>query len=137
MLVGNNDNEGGLWDALFGGALPPEQVAVFNNLFTCGSASAAAVRFQNSVKSWRYRYYGVWPNLAISEDAGAYHSSEIPQIFGNAARLSGVADTPEENIVGDTMRHAWAEFAKDPDNGLVTLGWPVYDPAGKFCFTIV
>ena len=24
---------------------------------------------------------------------------------------------------------AWATFAKDPQNGLKKLGWPVYDPA--------
>jgi carboxylesterase type B len=38
-------------------------------------------------------------------------------------------DTPEEAKLSLNIRHAWAEFAKDPENGLKKLGWPVYDPA--------
>jgi hypothetical protein len=32
--------------------------------------------------------------------------------------------------MADTM-HAWATFAKDPQKGLISLGWPVYDENSK------
>lgn len=35
--------------------------------------------------------------------------------------------------MGAFMRNAWAEFARDPEDGLANLGWPKYDPDGKSC----
>ena len=77
----------------------------------------------------RYRYYGVFPNQEISPKAGAYHSSEIPLLFGTTEDTG--KDTPSETKLARNMRHAWAEFAKDPVNGLVKLGWPVYNQNGE------
>lgn len=52
-------------------------------------------------------------------------------MFGTASWLTGIQDTPEQASMGAFMRNAWAEFARDPEDGLANLGWPKYDPDGK------
>jgi cholinesterase len=104
---------------------------MMNLQFTCPAANAALVRRLNNVEVYRYRYFGVWPNLEISSDAGAFHSAEVPLIFGNAALITGIADTPAQSELGKLMRNAWASFAKDPELALSMLGWPIYNPKGR------
>jgi carboxylesterase type B len=77
----------------------------------------------------RYRYQGVFPNQEITPKTGAYHSSEIPLLFATSDDTG--KDTVQEAKLAKNMQHAWAEFAKDPENGLVKLGWPVYEQNGK------
>ncbi|QDS74501.1 hypothetical protein FKW77_007054 [Venturia effusa] len=99
-----------------------------DSLMSCGSATAAAVRIKNNVPAWRYRYHGDFNNTSLGPGTGAYHSSDIPAVFGTTElRTGNVKDTPEEaQVIKETM-HAWASFAKDPVKGLSGLGWPVYD----------
>lgn len=66
ILVGNNNNEAGLFNAIAGGQIPPAAQAAINADFTCPAGDAARYRTLNGVKAWRYRYFGVWPNLLIS-----------------------------------------------------------------------
>jgi cholinesterase len=129
--VGDNNNEAGLFNAAAGGQLPPAAQAQLNLQFNCPVANAALVRRSNKVEAYRYRYFGIWPNLEISPDAGAYHSAEVPMIFGNAALITGIADTPAQSGLGKLMRTAWASFAKDPELGLSRLGWPIYNVKGR------
>jgi cholinesterase len=105
---------------------------MINADFTCPAGDAARWRSQNSVKAWRYRYFGVWPNTAISADAGAWHGEEVAQIFGNAASISGQPDTWQEIIFATLLRSTWAAFAKYPDTALSLLGLPLYDASSKF-----
>ncbi|KAJ5604444.1 alpha/beta-hydrolase [Penicillium lagena] len=60
--------------------------------------------------------------------AGAWHGSEIAQIFGTTEFLTHIPDTQEEAAFGEMMRDIWTTFAKDPWNGLVRKGLPVYNP---------
>lgn len=69
--------------------------------------------------------------MKITPKARAFHSSDVPQIFGNTAKLMGVADTADEVRFSKMMREAWAGFAKDPENALWNMGWPTYDPEGN------
>jgi cholinesterase len=72
---------------------------------------------------------GVWPNVALGPKTGAFHNAEIPMVFGTSETKVGTTkDTPEEAKLSKLMMHAWASFAKDPENGLSKLGWPIYDP---------
>lgn len=101
---------------------------IMDYLMTCSSARTVGVRRKNNIPAWRYRYMGVWDNTSLGPKSGAYHSGEIPVVFGTTElRKDSRPDTPEEaKVVKDTM-HAWASFAKDPQKGLLALGWPVYD----------
>lgn len=97
----------------------------------CGASMAAQVRLKHNVPAWVYRFDGVYENQKLSPQpiAGAYHSSDVPMTFGTTELRSGVPkDTPEQAQLSKNWRHAWAEFAKDPETGLKKLGWPVYDP---------
>lgn len=71
---------------------------MMDSMMGCGSASAADVRRSHGVPAWRYRYMPAWPNTDLGPGTGAYHSSELPVVFGTTAlRAEGkVKDTPEE-----------------------------------------
>jgi cholinesterase len=108
--------------------------SVMGNIMTCGSRDAARARVAVGVKAWRYRYYGVWPNQAISATAGAYHASEVPIVFGTTEFVTGKPDTEEEAALIKGMGKAWSEFAKDPVGGLERVGWPVFDESSELQF---
>ncbi|KAH7169868.1 carboxylesterase [Dactylonectria macrodidyma] len=102
-LIGNNQNEAGLLTRSTGDGNP----------------------------SWRYRYFGDFPNLTVSADlpSGAYHGAELQPLFDTVPH-SPIPSTSEEVAIGDYLRSAWAAFSKDPAHGLLSYedGWPKYEP---------
>jgi len=160
MLVGNMDQEGGLFPSIMKAGLKGfgkaegggTQFLVDSLLFLgemmsksngsagdglerigCGSGDAAVAREKHKVPVWRYRFFGEWPNLVIWPGAGAYHSQDCPIVFGVTERnLRKIPDTPEEAKFVKNVMTAWATFAKDPENGLTKLGWPQYK-SGRRC----
>lgn len=151
MLVGNVENEAGfIWPVLlaytFFDRSTVDTIAPLTNLvqpildianlvgFTCGARQAAGLRVGQGVTAYRYRFYGGnYTNLYVDHVGADYHTSELPVVFGTASWLTGIQDTPAQASMGAFMRNAWAEFAKDPEDGLANLGWPKYDPDGKGC----
>ena len=135
LLIGNNDNEAGLFVtafALSGITYPASAWNTFNlQAFTCPTGIRANVSAANGVPTWRYRYFGVFPDLTIATGSGAYHGSEIPIIFNTTP--SDPPQTSAEIAIGSYMRGAWAAFAKDPVNGLKTYegGWPQYQAGNE------
>lgn len=128
VLLGSTNYEGGLFRttlALAGTIYPDIFWDVFNlQEFTCPAGIRANASVSAGVPTWRYRYFGVFPNTAISTEAGAFHSAELPILFNTAPAVPDA--TAEEISIGKYMRGAWATFAKDPTNGLTTYGWPSY-----------
>ena len=98
---------------------------------SCGPHAVAAARRKAGISAWRYLYSGDWPNTDIGV-RGAWHMAEIPMVFGTTEYMSHIPDTEEEKKLGQQMRLAWTGFAKDPTNGLVKMGWPVYDAKSEF-----
>lgn len=98
----------------------------FTNFIGCGAASSALGRKKANVPVWRLRYFGEWPNLDPYAWLGAYHSSDVPMIFGTSNLTA--PDTELETATSKYYQGAWAAFAKDPKNGLLQYGWPTYDP---------
>ncbi|KAF2678095.1 alpha/beta-hydrolase [Lentithecium fluviatile CBS 122367] len=96
---------------------------------TCPSARGALARKSWNVPVWRVRYFGEWPNLNPFEWLGAYHSSDIPMVFGTSD-LRG-PDTQMERETSRYYQAAWAAFVRDPEKGLVEYGWSMYDPIGE------
>lgn len=127
MLIGNNNYEGGLFRttfALTGTFFSDNFWNAFNlQSFTCPTGIRANLSLTANVPTWRYRYFGIFPNLAVSEEAGTWHAAEVPMLFNTAPG----AATPEQVSIGNYMRGAWATFAKDPTNGLTNYGWPRYN----------
>jgi cholinesterase len=142
MLIGNNDNEAGLFQVLANVDAPGGTTTSTNgtrggggsfsrrtmNLeFTCPAGYAATARRSVGVPAWRYRYGGEWPNQQIGPRAGAWHGSEIAMVFGTAEYISRKPDIADEKVLGDKIRLAWTSFAKDPEHGLEKLSWPLYN----------
>jgi cholinesterase len=130
MMGGKSGGGGGLLGLLGKGKSTGPSAAEDNS--GCGASNAAQVRLRQNVPAWVYRFDGVYENQKLSPQpiAGAYHSSDVPMTFGTTELRPGVPkDTPEQAKLSKIWRHAWAEFARDPENGLKKLGWPVYDPA--------
>jgi len=129
MLIGNNNYEGGIFRTEFALAGLFFSDAFWDDFnlqeFTCPAGIRANASLAAGNPTWRYRYFGVFPNLAVSSEAGTYHAAELPIIFDTAPGAS----TADEVSIANYMRGAWAAFAKDPQKGLTTYGWPSYNPS--------
>ncbi|KAJ5714725.1 Carboxylesterase type B [Penicillium malachiteum] len=135
FLVTCNNNEAGFYRL----AAYASNITVSNqtwnefNLaaFTCPSGRAARDRVAHGVPAWQARYFGDWENLRIYPGSGTYHGSDIPMIFGNAEKITGLPDSDPEKKVSRYMASAWVAFATDPYNGLKKFGWPQYNSHEK------
>jgi carboxylesterase 2 len=98
--------------------------------FTCPTSSLSNFAASNGFDIWRYYYNATFPNESTFPNAGAYHSSEIPQVFGTYGSYGGATATQEG--LSAYMQKTWADFAKSPANGpAVGQGWPKLDGSGK------
>ncbi|KAF7907465.1 uncharacterized protein EAF01_005051 [Botrytis porri] len=131
LLIGSNDEEAVLFvaaNALQGISTSDVAAQLIDLIgFTCPSGYRANYSIQANVNTWRYRYFGSFPNTMIVPNAGAWHSAEIPLLFDT--NLANPPETTEQIAIGKYMRGAWAAFAKNPENGLTNYGWPKYDAA--------
>jgi para-nitrobenzyl esterase len=68
-----------------------------------------------------------------AKNAGAFHSSEIPYVFGHPQIMPGWRITAADAAMADQMASAWAAFATTgTPNGAGLPPWPAYDPAKPF-----
>ena len=123
-LLGNNDNEIGLFQVTLtaaGQSFSPSWWKLQNLFaFNCGAALRAKLAAKK-VPTWRYRYFGDFPNLELAREpkSGAWHGSEIPMVFGTDGDVQNLTGrTGEQEGVGVYMQGAWAAFVKDPETGL-------------------
>jgi len=140
LLIGVADYEAGLFKtvgALSGSESPEPFWTSLNQVaFNCPAAARANISYSNGVPTWRYRWFGDFPNTRLTSipDSGAWHGSELPVLFDTPVTGPGIPDnTPEEIAIGKYFRGAWATFAKDPINGLTNYGggWPNYEAGGQ------
>ncbi|EUC29477.1 hypothetical protein COCCADRAFT_40129 [Bipolaris zeicola 26-R-13] len=90
-------------------------------IFTRTTSRLSTFLDKNSYTTYRYLYSGVFPSVSIFNDAGAYHTSEIPQVFGTWERSNRFGNATEQQIkLSSFMQKTWADFAKDPEKG---VGW--------------
>ncbi|KAF8161401.1 Alpha/Beta hydrolase protein [Crassisporium funariophilum] len=94
---------------------------------TCSAGVTALNRIKNNVPTWRYQYQGVFPDISTRSELRAYHAAEIPLVFGTY-NSSTIPATPAEIALSRFIQGAWVAFARDPKQGLLSVGWPQYDP---------
>ena len=100
------------------------------NQFLCPADQTTTNRFNTGSITYRYLYAGNFSNVAPQSWLGAYHSSELPLIFGTSQVARG-ANTPFETELSELLQDYWLAFAVDPEQGLLKLGWPLYEPGGS------
>ncbi|KAK8119225.1 para-nitrobenzyl esterase [Apiospora kogelbergensis] len=132
LLIGTNANEGTMWtgswtnledyDISARGLGPNGEIiadgwhvnaAIDTDVeYTCPTSRVAQnAAFSLGLPVWRYFFNATFPNTAIREGLGAYHSSEIPIVFGAYPEANATADQAR---LSKAMQTAWANFAKDP-----------------------
>ncbi|EKG17514.1 Carboxylesterase type B [Macrophomina phaseolina MS6] len=130
-LVGNTHFEAGYyrWAAYGAGSILTEtQWDNFDLVtFTCPSTYGAAARARFGVPSWLFRYGGDWDNVRLYPNSSAYHGADMHMLFGNSVAVSGLPEEKAQDRLKKVVMHAWATFAKDPQNGLQELGWSQYE----------
>ncbi|KAL5603055.1 hypothetical protein FOBRF1_010588 [Fusarium oxysporum] len=81
---------------------------------------------ETDIKTWRYIYNASFANTEIFMGSGAYHSAEIPTLFGTFPE-KGATDFQEK--LSREMQKAWGKFIRDPNNG---PGWAQVSKIGVF-----
>ncbi|KAI9708565.1 MAG: hypothetical protein M1828_002702 [Chrysothrix sp. TS-e1954] len=135
-IYGNNDYEAGLFILITAGTgttIPLSTWTAFTaGEFTCPIGTAAELRAQAGLPTWRYRYFGMFPNIELPTSAGkAWHGAELLPMFGSSEEVTKQDSTWQERQLGSYMRGAWAAFARCPGSGLSAYGWPVYSNESK------
>ncbi|KAE8422706.1 Alpha/Beta hydrolase protein [Aspergillus pseudocaelatus] len=97
------------------------------NTFNCPIVETVGNRLEQDIPTWRYLYHGNWSSLSPTPWLGAYHSSDVPIIFGTYNNTPvQPPSSPAEVTASKYIQGAWVAFAKDPWNGLNNYGWPQF-----------
>jgi para-nitrobenzyl esterase len=69
-------------------------------------------------------------SVTVIKTAGAFHSGEIPYVFGHPQVMPGWRITPADAALADQMSSAWAAFVTTGEPNAAGLPpWPAYNPA--------
>ncbi|KAF9877562.1 carboxylesterase [Colletotrichum karsti] len=130
-VIGNLENEAGLFKLGSPDTNETYWLGLNNVAFTCPAGRRAARAVTAGHPTWRYRYFGDFPNLVITTTppSGAWHAAELPILF-NTVPQDAIKSTAQEVAVGKYLRGAWAAFAKNTKTGLLDYNchgpWPAY-----------
>jgi carboxylesterase type B len=87
-------------------------------LFTCTAWTLSSFAAQHGYKGWGFYYNAFFPNTDYFPRASAYHSSEIPLVFGTYPLTNQYSvATGQQKQLSRYMRKTWADFVKNPDQG--------------------
>jgi para-nitrobenzyl esterase len=105
-------------------------------IFVCEARRLERMLLADGMKAFLYSFNGPLEGVPIPQLAGkAFHSSELPYVFG-AAYLLGSVPTAGQPLVA-AMEGYWTQFAKNGDpNGGSNPTWPAYTTAGDQNITL-
>jgi acetylcholinesterase len=127
-IIGTTTNEGVSFVSPYNQTYGPDQSladAMTILFFQCPTTYTIADRYANNLITFRYVYAGNFSNIAPQWWEGAYHSSDLPLIFGTYGIARGNG-THFQKQVSEKMQDMWVAFAEDPVNGLPNMGWNKY-----------
>lgn len=90
--------------------------------FQCPAARSAKLREAAGRKTYRWQYAGNFSNVSPLPWQGAYHSSDLPMLFGSHPDFRGPS-TDEEYQVSEMMQDHLLALTKDPVKGPAEIGW--------------
>jgi para-nitrobenzyl esterase len=97
--------------------------------FACPAHRTAGFLADNGADTYLYRFHGVLdPALLPGLEGKAFHSADIPYVFGNDFVLGTVAESAKP--LSDAIRGYWLRFVETGDpNGGSAPAWPKYATA--------
>ncbi|KAI0251022.1 Alpha/Beta hydrolase protein [Lactifluus subvellereus] len=113
---------------LYPGLSDPQVIAAMwrDVPFRCPAKLWSDAFVSSGIKSvYRYTYGAVFADMQPFSNAGAWHGSELPILFGTFNRSTATAAEVE---LSHTLQMAFANFAKDPVNASPAPNWPAYKP---------
>ncbi|KAK3319129.1 Alpha/Beta hydrolase protein [Apodospora peruviana] len=109
--------------------------AVTLGVFFCTAFKAATNRLAAGLPVYRYEYQGNITSVAPQDYLGAYHSSELPMIFGTFDNFRSQDDLTENGrhaaATSRAMQDAWLAFATSGSAGMSAVDWSRYVPGGN------
>ncbi|KAH8725670.1 Alpha/Beta hydrolase protein [Phaeosphaeriaceae sp. PMI808] len=128
-IIGNTANEGSSFVLPYNQTYGPGQDSsdtITVGLFMCPTIQTSHDRYTAKALTFRYLYAGNFSNISPQWWEGAYHSSDLPMVFGTygITRNNG---TIFQQQVSNRMQDYWLAFAEDPVKGLPKLGWKSYE----------
>jgi para-nitrobenzyl esterase len=110
-----------------GGPNNAAAASLTDGLFVCPARRVARALAGAGVPTYRYHFTHV-PTNSLIPGLGAFHSSEIPFVFGNSTELEPNTPTAAEEPLAKTMMGYWGRMATAGDpNGAGATVWPKYD----------
>ncbi|KAE8143623.1 Alpha/Beta hydrolase protein [Aspergillus pseudotamarii] len=127
-LIGGADREGSANMNLSSKSINETLVyTATQSTFNCPIVETVDNRLEQDIPTWRYLYHGNWSGLSPTPWLGAYHSSDVPIVFGTYNNTPiQPSSSPAEVAASKYIQGAWVAFAKDPWNGLNNYGWPQF-----------
>ncbi|OJJ38084.1 hypothetical protein ASPWEDRAFT_734215 [Aspergillus wentii DTO 134E9] len=127
-IFGSNANEGAGFVSLTG-TQPPEETmhALTQSIIACPSAREVHIRELAGLTTYRYYYTGNFSNISPWDWMGAYHSSELPLLFGTHDEYR-TPSTEFEYQLSYAMEALWLSFASNPQSApsYQNWSWPEY-----------
>ncbi|KAL4931367.1 Alpha/Beta hydrolase protein [Aspergillus undulatus] len=103
----------------------------------CPANYNTELRFHTNSTTFRYLNNASFPNISPRPFEGAYHTSELPLLFGTFDQY-GFSDmdptpSPLQYATSAKWQDLYVAFARDPVGALPKSGWPAWapGPAGK------
>ncbi|KAF5234653.1 hypothetical protein FANTH_12005 [Fusarium anthophilum] len=131
LLIGTNTNEGAAVIPFnFSGyktatEIPANLKPIANGFglnLQCTTLKENRMRSGAGARTFQYLYAGNFTNISPLPWLGAYHTAELPLIFGTH-EIKGPS-TKFERKVSERMQDLYLRFANDPVHGLEKDGWP-------------
>ncbi|KAI1076456.1 Alpha/Beta hydrolase protein [Whalleya microplaca] len=133
VLIGTNANEGSAvvpYD--FDGSATATQIPTalepiadaFGSNLQQTTTREVSLRAAVGATTYQYLYAGNFSNVSPRPWLGAYHTAELPMVFGTY-NISGAPATNFQVRVSERMQDLYLAFARDPKNDLKELEWPL------------
>ncbi|KAL4800374.1 Alpha/Beta hydrolase protein [Aspergillus venezuelensis] len=134
-VVGTNYNEMASlidWPGVAGPNLTDLHVQTLGHQ-QCPANYNSRLRFDTNSTTFRYLNNASFPNISPLPWEGAYHTSELPLLFGTFKQYGLGNSTPSalEYATAARWQDFYVAFARDPVGGLPAAGWPAWTPNGS------
>ncbi|KAB8204810.1 Alpha/Beta hydrolase protein [Aspergillus parasiticus] len=116
MIIGSNTNEGAGFVSYTPDGPGAAALATATKIISCPVSKEVKNRNLGDLPTYRYQYAGNFSNISPVPWFGAYHSSELPLLFGTHDEYRS-RSTKFEWEVSYAMEALWLSFAEDPTRG--------------------